>query len=184
MKKKRFLTSLLIACITIWMLIVPTMAYEKETVKVDVKANEAITLYVENQDGTPYQTMKMDGQGSIEFSFDEPGNYEYRVKQVYDEKDTSKTYDSREWYVSLFVSDNENGGMMHTITISDLKTGEKSDCIIFNNQKNTTPVNPNVRPPTGDTISSKLFGTISLIATGIALMLYIIYRINKRNTRQ
>lgn len=183
MKRLKLLTIILIALLTVWTFAVTAFAYDKETVQIQVKANEAMTLSIENKDGTPYETMKIDGQGTIDFSYDEPGSYEYRVKQVYDEKDTSKTYDNREWYISLFVSDAEEEGMTPIIAISDLTTGEKSDFIEFNNQKVIPPVKPEVKPQTGDTISSKLFGMIAIIAAGIALILYVIYKITKNNNQ-
>ena len=82
------------------------------------------------------QVTVADGQtGVFELGYDEPGTYEYTVRQVTDKKDAGIIYDDSAYDVTLFIASKDDGTLYHEISVFKNGSIKKTDKLIFENRK-------------------------------------------------
>lgn len=165
----------------------PVFAYSDTIASVPVTANESIQVEVTNKDGSLYGAYQIDKQGNIDFSFNEPGNYEFYVKQNIGSKRTDVKYDETRWYLLISVMDEKGDGTLTCYSvINNVQTNEKSAALNFNNiypePETTKPNNgiPSQPVPTGDTQKPLLYGILAVVSLSLMGMLIVILIKNRK----
>lgn len=173
-----------------------TVVFGYPTTNIEVSIHVSETLTVEILDETENLINSVavdDNHSSISFSYSEPGQYSYYVRQKYDSAKQYEKFDDTMWQVVLVVTNVENVGQLDCqIILAKAKTGEKVGEIGFDNQERKEkteeetsspkssidkpkngPSKNSDKPTTGDWYS-RYFLWISLIAVFAVIVLILI----------
>lgn len=189
--KKLFL--LLTFILTIGVTTLNVFAMDECSTEIQVETNESMLIEIdsENKDILPEQTqLQINGTGSFNLSYNEPGIYEYTIKQI-PGTDPAIEYDTTIYNVYVSILYNDANKLTATITANPKDTTEKPDVIKFVNtpkeSETEQPTQPTVKPSdssvdvdevkTGDDtniIPYILLGGLGLIGVTCVVVLFIL----------
>lgn len=115
--------------------------------------------------------------GSFTIGYDEPGTFQYTIRQTTQKKETGVTYDDTVYNVTLFIASKDDGTLYHEFTVFRGGSTDKTDKISFVNKKQekktTGSSKSNKRIKTGDTAEIRKWTVLTL--AGAAMLLLTIW---------
>lgn len=166
MNKKCF--GLMISILLLFIAAMPIQAFAMEGFTAEIPftvENTPGTVVMEALDGAPAPTVaefQNVAEGTFTLTFDDPGDYCYRIYQIKgDESDV--IYDDTVYNVVVSVFVDENGGLYAVVTLSVDGDAHKPEEVQFKNTLSFTPDHPNP-PQTGDNTNLKLYITLMFMS--------------------